>query len=79
MNAVNLAEAKARLSELVGRAEAGEDVRISRRGRPVVRLVAVDEQKSREPIDWDALDRLRESLPREPSMSVAEMRRRDLL
>ena len=79
MESVNIADAKARLSELIGRAEAGEDVRISRRGRPVVRLVAVEEAKPRLAIDWDAIDRLRASLPSEPSMSVEEMRRRDLL
>jgi hypothetical protein len=31
---VNLAEAKAHLSELVARAEAGESIQISRRGNP---------------------------------------------
>ena len=36
---VNIAEAKARLSELVDRCLAGEEVVISRRNTPVVRLV----------------------------------------
>ncbi len=35
---VNIAEAKAKLSELVARAEAGEEVVIARHGRPVVSL-----------------------------------------
>ena len=35
---VNLAEAKAHLSELVARAEAGETIQISRRGKPVAQL-----------------------------------------
>ena len=39
MNNVTLADAKNRLSELVRRAEAGEEVVVTRRGRPVARLV----------------------------------------
>ena len=35
---VNIAEAKAKLSELIARAEAGEEVVIARHGRPVVTL-----------------------------------------
>jgi prevent-host-death family protein len=38
---VNLAVAKAHLSELVTRAEAGECIQISRRGRPVVQLTSL--------------------------------------
>lgn len=41
---VNVAEAKAKLSDLVERAVNGEDVVIARAGRPRVRLVAVTEQ-----------------------------------
>ena len=42
MDTVSLAAAKARLSELVERAEGGEDVCITRRGKPVVRLTRLD-------------------------------------
>ena len=38
---VNVHEAKSNLSELLKRAEAGEDVVIARRGHPVARLVPV--------------------------------------
>jgi prevent-host-death family protein len=38
---VNVYEAKSHFSELISRAEAGEDIVIARHGRPVVRLVAV--------------------------------------
>lgn len=72
MEAVNLAEAKARLSELIGRAEAGEDVQISRRGRPVVRLVPVKPVRS--PIDWAELKAFTDSLPLDTSDVVLEMR-----
>lgn len=39
MTRVNVAEAKARLSELIDRALAGEEVVIARRDVPVIRLV----------------------------------------
>lgn len=38
---VNIAEAKAKLSELVARAEAGEEVILARAGKPAVRLTPV--------------------------------------
>jgi prevent-host-death family protein len=37
----NIAEAKAKLSELVARAEAGEDVVLARGGKPVATLKAI--------------------------------------
>jgi prevent-host-death family protein len=41
MDAIKLADAKARLSELIDRVEAGVSIAITRRGRPVARLTAV--------------------------------------
>jgi len=38
---VSVSEAKGRLTDLVRRAEAGDDVVLTRHGRPAVRLVAV--------------------------------------
>lgn len=38
---VNVAEAKARLSELIDAALDGEDIVISRRNKPLVKLIAV--------------------------------------
>jgi prevent-host-death family protein len=38
---MNIAEAKAKLSELISRAERGEDVVIARDGQPIVRLSPV--------------------------------------
>lgn len=40
MTTMNIAEAKSKLSELVARAEAGEEVVIARNGKAIVRLVA---------------------------------------
>ncbi|GAC1659180.1 MAG: type II toxin-antitoxin system Phd/YefM family antitoxin [Candidatus Elarobacter sp.] len=39
MDAVNIAEAKARLSHLISLAERGEEVVIARHGRPVAKIV----------------------------------------
>ena len=64
MDTVNLADAKARLSELVDRAEAGEDVCITRRGKPVVKLTRIEQPK--EPIDVEALRALVASMPLSP-------------
>jgi prevent-host-death family protein len=46
MVVVGMHEAKTRLSDLVRRAQDGEDVIIERRGKPVARLVAVRLQRS---------------------------------
>lgn len=45
MSKINLADAKARLSELVERAAAGETVEILRRGKAVAQIAAVDRPK----------------------------------
>ena len=47
MSPVNLKEARKRLSELVGAAEQGESVIITRRGRQVARLCPVEEKPLR--------------------------------
>jgi prevent-host-death family protein len=46
MVVVGMHEAKTQLSKLVQRAQAGEDVVIERRGTPVARLVAVEQDAS---------------------------------
>ena len=47
MDTVNLSQAKARLSELLDKVEAGEDVVITRHGRPVATLSAVSRPKQK--------------------------------
>jgi prevent-host-death family protein len=59
---VNLAEAKAHLSELVARAEAGDAIQISRRGKPVAQLTTVT--RPRQPIRLIALRAVTDTLPR---------------
>jgi antitoxin (DNA-binding transcriptional repressor) of toxin-antitoxin stability system len=61
VNAINLADAKAHLSELVARAEAGERVQISRRGHPVVELRAV--ARPRKSIDVAMLRAVTDTIP----------------
>ena len=61
MTDIPLAEAKARLSELIARAAAGEPIRITKRGKPVAELTASPAQ--RRPIDVDAVDALTDGWP----------------
>jgi prevent-host-death family protein len=61
MNTVNLADAKAHLSELVAQAAFGEAVCITRRGKPVARLIAV--RTPRRPVALATLRALTESMP----------------
>ena len=61
---MSLADAKAHLSELVDRVEAGDSIEITRRGRPVARLTSVE--APRKPVDLAALRALSASLPRAP-------------
>jgi prevent-host-death family protein len=45
---MNIAEAKAKLSELVDAAAAGDDVVVARAGRPVARLVPIGDPPPRQ-------------------------------
>jgi prevent-host-death family protein len=47
MDRINLADAKAHLSELIDRVEAGDSIDITRRGKPVARLTAVARPRRR--------------------------------
>ena len=58
-NSVNIHEAKTHLSRLVERVEAGEEILISRAGRPVARLVPLQTRTSpRQPGLWRGRVRL---------------------
>jgi prevent-host-death family protein len=75
MGTINLADAKAYLSELVDRVEAGDTIDITRRGRPVARLTAV--AKPRKRIDLAMLEALTAAMPPQderPSDLVRSMR-----
>lgn len=47
MKSVSVAEAKAHLSDLITRAADGETVNITRRGKPVAQLVAIQQQRKK--------------------------------
>ncbi len=47
METVNIYEAKTRLSQLVDKAASGEDVVVSRNGKPLVRITKLEEAKRR--------------------------------
>jgi prevent-host-death family protein len=76
---VPISEAKARLADLVRRAEAGDDVILTRHGQAVARIASVrwrsaspDERKAR-------LDRLRASWTDEPTPGPSAARSQDYL
>ena len=81
MVSVALAEAKARLSELVMMAEAGETVSITRRGKPVARLIA--EERPKKPFDIDEMRQIaalsKPYVDPDGLSFVERMRREDLL
>jgi prevent-host-death family protein len=61
MKHVSLADAKARLSELVTQAESGQSIEITKRGKVVARLVPA--QPPKQPVD---VERLRQHLKTMP-------------
>jgi prevent-host-death family protein len=72
MEEVTVAEAKAHLSELIERAERGEPVRITRRGKLVARLTGIERRPK--PIDLDALRALTASQPVQPEAARSWLR-----
>lgn len=75
---VPVSEAKAQLAELVRRAEAGDDVVLTRHGHPAVRLVAV---KVPQPADERrrTLEALRRSASAKASAGPGAARSQDFL
>ena len=61
MDTIRLADAKAHLSELVDRVEAGDTIDITRRGKTVARLTAATRPRKR--IDLAMLKALTASMP----------------
>jgi prevent-host-death family protein len=75
MSSINLAEAKAHLSELVERAASGELVSITRRGKAVAQIVAAE--KTRLPVNLAALRALTHAMPVQEPDFVRQMRDED--
>lgn len=61
MGFISLADAKAHLSELLDRVEAGESIEITRRGKRVARITAAATPRKR--IDLAALNALTTEMP----------------
>lgn len=70
MDAITLADAKAHLSRLVDRVEAGDSIDITRRGKPVARLTAVARPRKR--VDAAMLQSLTAAMPLQ-SQSAADL------
>lgn len=77
MKQATIAELQTRLHELIDLAAAGEEVCITRHGRPIVRLVP--EPLSSEDADWAQLRAWVEAGPTTAGPTVADMRDGDLL
>jgi prevent-host-death family protein len=73
MNSISLAEAKAHLSELVDRVEAGDIVSITRRGKEVARLTAADRPRKR--VDPAMLRAITNAMPMQREGAAAFVRR----
>ena len=73
MDTISLADAKAHLSELVDRIEAGASIEITRRGKPVAKLTAVD--RPRRPIDAAQLQALTAATPPQSEVAADLIRR----
>ena len=72
MHAMSLAHAKAHLSELLNTVESGEEVVITRHGRPVARVVPANPLKL--PLPLQRLADLRQQVPAWNESSAASLR-----
>lgn len=78
MGAFSVAEAKAQLSAIIEMVEAGETVTITKRGKPVVKMVPANAPPIKPKMDLEELRRFRATIP-PLKITGAEMirRRRD--
>lgn len=72
MNSMTLAHAKAHLSELLNTVEAGEEVLITRHGRPVAKVIPASPAKHSVPLQQ--LAELRRLLPAWKNSSAQSLR-----
>ena len=70
VNSITLANAKAHLSAVIDRAQAGDAIDITRRGKPVARVTAI--VMPRKQIDAALLDALTAEMP-EQEQSAADL------
>ena len=72
MQAMSLAHAKAHLSELLNAVESGEEVVITRHGRPIARVLPANAPKA--PIPLQRLAKFRQQVPGWQGSSAASLR-----
>ena len=74
MGAFSIAAAKAQLSAIVEMVEHGEAITITKRGRPVAKIVPLGAPLAKPKMDMAKLDALRASMPKMKVSSVAKIR-----
>jgi len=76
MHIANIREAKTHLSRLIERAAAGEEIIIARAGKPVVRMVAYEEEKTskRTPGIWNGKVKMSRDFDKLPQSITAAFR-----
>jgi prevent-host-death family protein len=78
---VSVAEAKAKLSEILDGVIAGDEVIITRRGKEIARLGGIgavsDANTPRDPLTWEILKARIEARPLSTGNAVVEMRELD--
>ncbi len=70
---IGIAQAKAKLSELIERAQKGEEIIIERHGKPIARLTP--EQPKKQPVDVEAMEKIRRSMPEDTGMAGETVRK----
>ena len=78
MEIVSVAQAKAHLSQLLSKVEAGEEMQITRRGRVIARVVPEPKGGKAAPFDFDVLAAFVDAQPAAPNHSVTQMRTQDV-
>ncbi len=76
---ISISEAKAHLADLVRRAEAGDEVVLTRHGQPVARIAPVGTRGATPEERKASLDRLRASWTGEPTPGPDAARSQDFL
>ena len=75
MGAFSIAEAKAQLSAIIEMVENGEPVTITKRGKPVVKLLPVNVPPAKPKLDLAAIRKMRESMSPSKENAVDMVRR----
>lgn len=75
MGAYSIAEAKAHLSALIEQVERGEAVTLTKRGKPVARIVSLLEPGQKPKIDLDELRKFHATMPKSKIDSATMIRK----